>query len=211
VTLSNISLEQYNGDTDLQESLRSDLAETALAGATEDDVTLLGARTQASGSRRLLQQLLVVDYKIDFANMADAEVAKQNLLAVSSLTNVETYAQANGYAGLEADVLDDIDVVEVDRTSSGDGSSQGTNLTPTALGVAAGGGILLAVIALAIQKMNKGKGTTATKTASEEFTSIPMNSLTRSGDDAIELTSTDTDIVGMQTESGQEVLPSATV
>jgi len=167
VTLSNISLEQYNGDTDLQESLRSDLAETALAGATEDDVTLLGARTQASGSRRLLQQLLVVDYKIDFANMADAEVAKQNLLAVSSLTNVETYAQANGYAGLEADVLDDIDVVvvEVEPASSGEGG-----VDSAIVGAAAGGGFFaIVVIGLVIRQMKKGD-------------KAPMNSSTKFSD-----------------------------
>jgi len=167
VTLSNISLEQYNGDTDLQESLRSDLAETALAGATEDDVTLLGARTQASGSRRLLQQLLVVDYKIDFANMADAEVAKQNLLAVSSLTNVEAYAQANGYAGLEADVLDDIDVVEVEvePASSGEGG-----VDSAIVGAAAGGGFFaIVVIGLVIRQMKKGD-------------KAPMNSSTKFSD-----------------------------
>jgi len=167
VTLSNISLEQYNGDTDLQESLRSDLAGTALAGATENDVTLLGARTQASGSRRLLQQLLVVDYKIDFANMADAEVAKQNLLAVSSLTNVETYAQANGYAGLEADVLDDIDVVvvEVEPASSGEGG-----VDSAIVGAAAGGGFFaIVVIGLVIRQMKKGD-------------KAPMNSSTKFSD-----------------------------
>jgi hypothetical protein len=152
VTLSNISLEEYNGDTELQEFLRSDLAETA--SATTDDVTLLGTRTQASEPRRLLQQLLVVDYKIDFANMADAEVAKENLLAGSSLTNMETYAQANGYAGLEADVLDDIDVVEVEvePASSGEGG------VDSAIVGAAAGGVFSAivVIGLVIRQMKKG-------------------------------------------------------
>lgn len=109
VTLSNISLEQFNGDTELQEILRTDLAVTAANSATLDDVTLLGASIEESGSRRLLEQLLIVDYKIVYANIADATAATDNLVAVDSLTNTETYGQAT-YAGFQLDVSDAIAV-----------------------------------------------------------------------------------------------------
>jgi hypothetical protein len=115
VTLSNISLEQYNGDAALQKVLRSDLAQTAGSFATAGDVTLSGARTQQAGgggsSRRLLEEplLVIIDYTIVFASIADAEAAKTNLAAISRLVNVEAHAQAQ-YAGLQVGVSDEIDV-----------------------------------------------------------------------------------------------------
>jgi hypothetical protein len=117
VTLSNISLEQYNGDAELQEFLRTDLAESAANSATLDDVTLMGARIEDSGTRRLLEQLLLVDYKIVFASVADAETAKGNLVAADSLPNTETHGQAT-YTGFEVDFLGAIDVSPAAPTDS---------------------------------------------------------------------------------------------
>lgn len=203
VTLSNISVEEFDADAELQETLRSNLAEVASetldVWVTSDDVTLLGAQPQEGGSRRLLQQILVVGYRIAFVSMAEAESGKDNLL-VGVLANVETYAAANGYAGMEAEVLDDIAVVEVISISSDDDAAFGTGAIA---GVAAGGGLLLIVLGVVAMRMSKGKESPANEYGGE-FTS---SSIVKTGGGSIELMPGTDCIV----ESVKEDLPSATV
>lgn len=156
--MTGITQEEFENDDDLQNSLRTDLG--TLVGASFEDVTILGSRiSEASGSRKLLQtlgQLLIVDYKIEFGSEAEAERAAVELANVGSLETVETYAQANGYPDVEVDVLDtSIDVVPSTNVSPDDDSGLGIE---TIAGVAAGGGLLIVLIAVfALKKFRGGK------------------------------------------------------
>jgi hypothetical protein len=158
VYITGITQEEFNNDVDLQNTLRTDLGN--LVDASSEDVTILGSRVgENSGSRKLLQtlgQILIVDYKIEFESEAEAEIAAMELAAVESLETVEIYAQANGYSDVEVDVVDTaIEVVPATGVSSGDDGQLGIEVIA---GIAAGGGLLVVVIAVFAMKKFRGNG-----------------------------------------------------